>query len=80
MNLILELVNHKHLYGCSAEKMILKSTLVLVLLVSGELGSEDHYNCTLISLNRHTHNTTHCSVVVLIYRTLHYPYRWSGNY
>ena len=50
INLILELVNHKHLYGCSAEKMILKSALVLVLLVSGELGREDHYYCTLISL------------------------------
>ena len=34
------------------ERMILESTLVLVLLVSGELGREDHYelytNITLI--------------------------------
>ena len=34
------------------EKMILESILVLVILarLSGELGREDHYNCTLISL------------------------------
>ena len=50
MKLILELINHRHLYGCSVEKMILESALVLVLLVSGELGREDHYNCILISL------------------------------
>ena len=46
MKLILELLNHRHLYGCSVEKMIVKSTLVLALLVSGELVREDHYNCT----------------------------------
>ena len=32
------------------ERMIWESILVLVLLVSGELEREDHYNCTLISL------------------------------
>ena len=32
------------------EKMVMESILVLVLLVSGELGREDHYNCTVISL------------------------------
>ena len=47
----------------SVEKMILESTLVLVLLVSGELGREDHYNCYS---NRQTHNSTYCGVVVLI--------------
>ena len=33
------------------EKMILEGILVLVLLVSGELGREDHNNCTVISLS-----------------------------
>ena len=48
--------------------MILESTLVLVLLVSGELGEEDHNYCN--HFNRYTHNyTIHCGVVVLIYRT-----------
>ena len=37
-----------NIYGCSVEKMILESILVLVLLVSGELGREDYNTCTVI--------------------------------
>ena len=73
----MRLLNHRHLYGCSVERMILERTLVLVLLVSGELEREDYYNCNHFI---GTHNTTHCGVVVFIYRTSHYPYRWSGHY
>ena len=75
VEVLTKLLNNRHLYGCSVEKMILESTLVLVLLVSGELGREDHYYCTLRSLNRHTHNTTHCGVVVMIYRVSNFQPR-----
>ena len=37
--------------------MILESTLVLVLLVSGELEREDHYNCN--HFYRHAHTQYH---------------------
>ena len=40
-------INNRHLYGWSVEKMILESTLVLVLLVSSKLGREDHCSCIL---------------------------------
>ena len=54
------------------EKMILESTLVLVLLVGpgGELGKEDHCSC-IVGSQWLQYSTSYCGVDVVIRRAQH---------
>ena len=48
------------------EKMILDTTLVVVLLVSGELGREDHHNCNHCNRHTHTYHSLWCGGIQIL--------------
>ena len=56
--------------------MILESTLVLVLLVSGELGREDHYYCNHFNRHTHTYHSLWCGGVDIQNFTLSIQVEW----